>query len=709
MSSNRTAVIPSLPQQDSVELQQQRAFQLSMARTEYNYMRSYLESVPMSADLPSQEKFTLDYEAQVLKVFAPLAENFKQAVTLLLERELSDDMPTDALRAVEEAFEKLSDEFSLLRPGRDMKDLHAFLEAVAALPKAIEGMTRLPRDLEKMFSGLDAVFKDLMANGPTAFLKSTLYDMLSTDHGRNYLRPRSVQDYQDQFISLPKPLMLSIEPQPWMPSNAGLPCEHDWFFGHLQIAGFNTTQLRGVVLERGKQRDAAVLSELQTKCPITDAMLQSVSGDAGITLAQACREHRLFVVDYAQLVGVKTNSLHDEQRYIAAPIAVFYWNPSPPPGFPPAGAMQPIAIQLGQSHDAESTPIFTPNDCAGADDANGYKWKIAKYIVNAVCAIQHESVAHLGDCHLIIEPMVVAMHRQLAETHPLYKLLIPHFRFTININDDAIHSLVVPGGVVACNVGIDIESSLGMVSSAHRAWRWDERTPERQFALRAVDQMAEFPFRDDTLLLWKAIKQYVNNYVRLYYRNDQDVAEDSELQGWIYELTAPEYCGFQGLDGLQPSGDPKRPWKLDSLDYLIEMISLIIYTAGPLHASVNYAQFPLMSYVPGVSGSVYREPPTRATRIESEQDCLSWYTPLDVSLYGASFEFLLSAVQYDTFGRYEHNPRDPYFNDPRVEPIVADLQAELARIETEIRRRNQSRPMPYPFQLPSQIPNSISI
>ncbi|MBD8526617.1 lipoxygenase family protein [Pseudomarimonas arenosa] len=708
MSSTQAAVIPTLPQQDSADLQAQRAFQLSLARTDYNYMRSYLESVPMSADLPSAEKFSLDYEAQVLKVFVPLAENFKQAVTLLLERELSEDMPTDALRAVEQAYDKLSKEFSLLHPGRDAKDLQDLLAALAALPKAIEGMTRLPRDLEKMITGLDAVFKDLIANGPTAFLKSTLYDMLSSDHGRNYLRPRSLEDYENQFISLPKPLMLSIEQQSWMPKE-GLPCQQDWFFGHLQIAGFNTTQLRGVVLERGKQRDAAVLSELQAKCPISDAILQSVTGDSAITLAQAIREHRLYVVDYAQLEGAKTNSLHDEQRYIAAPIALFYWNPTPPPGFPPGGALQPIAIQLGQRFDAEATPIYTPNDCAGGDDAKGYKWQIAKYIVNAVCAIQHESVAHLGDCHLIIEPMVVAMHRQLATSHPLYKLLIPHFRFTININDDAIHSLVVPGGVVACNVGIEIESTLALVSRAHRAWRWDERLPERQFALRAVDQLAVFPFRDDTLLLWKAIKQYVNDYLRLYYRNDQDVALDSELQGWIYELTAPQYCGFQGLDGLQPSGDSERPWKIDSLDYLIEMISLILYTAGPLHASVNYAQYPLMSFVPGVSGSVYKAPPTRSTQIESEQDLLTWYTPLDVALYGASFEFLLSSVQYDTFGHYEHNPRDPYFKDPRVEPIVAKLQAELAAIETEIRKRNQSRPMPYPFQLPSHIPNSISI
>jgi arachidonate 15-lipoxygenase len=329
--------------------------------------------------------------------------------------------------------------------------------------------------------------------------------------------------------------------------------------------------------------------------------------------------------------------------------------------------------------------------------------------MNVCSAIQHEAVAHLGDTHLIVEPMIVAMHRQLAEQHPLYKLLIPHFRFTININDDAIHSLIVPGGVVACNVGIAIESSLALVSKAHQAWRWDEHVPAREFARRGVDRLPVFPFRDDTLLLWPAIRQFVDAYLRLYYRNDQDVRDDNELQGFIWELTAPQYCGFQGLGGLSATGDAERPWRIDSLDYLIEMVTLILYSAGPLHASVNYAQYPLMSYVPSVGGSLYRPSPTRSTRLETVQDCLPWYPPLDIALYGATFEFLLSAVQYDTFGHYEHNPRDPYFTDPRVPPLVADLQAELALIETEIRKRNQARPMPYPFQLPSQIPNSISI
>jgi arachidonate 15-lipoxygenase len=709
----------SLPQDVSDAEREQREFQLSLARTSYNYSRSYLEPVPLSADLPKGEEFSIEYEAKVLKAFVLIAENFKKVVMGLLKKELEGDLPTDAMAKIGASYDKLMAEMSILHPIRDAENLKALIESLAQLPKALQGLLDIPKDLEKMAVGLETVFGDFIKNGPTAFLKSTLYDMLSETHGRNYLQATSVHDFRDLFIDLPPPLTLALPTASWMPADS-LPCEQDWFFGYLQIAGYNTTNLRGVVLERGPNKHAVTLADLQAKMPITDAILQKVIADSSLTLHQAITQQRLYVCDYTGLVGAKSDKLNGEQRYLAAPIALFYWNPTPPPGYPPIGAsgvagsgqpgvMQPVAIQLAQEFDAEAAPIFTPNDCAQANDPSLYKWKIAKYIVNVICAIQHESVAHLGECHMTVEPMVVASHRQLAEQHPLLKLLTPHFRFTININDSALHSLIIPGGVVATTVCPAIESTLQMVAAAHEAWRWDDNCPNNVFELRGVEKLPSFPFRDDTLLIWSAIKKFVGGYLRVYYADDAAVANDQELQAWVHELTSPLYAGLKGLRGLSATGNPNRPWRLDSLDYLIEMVAHIIYIAGPQHAAVNYAQYPLMTYMPSVSGAIYSAPPTTSLSLASSEDCLAWYPPLDVSLYTLSFEYLLSAIQFDTFGHYDTDPRRPYFTDPRVGDLVADFKDELALIEIEVRQRNRLRPMPYEFQLPSRIPNSISV
>lgn len=706
---NNAPTIPSLPQHSTHEEKAQREYLLSLARTSYNYMFSYLEPVPLSADLPKGEEFSIDYEAQVLRTFAPMAENFKNVIAMLLEKELADDMPEQTFKDIEQSFEKLKQEMSILHPERDLENLKALMHSLSELPSAIKNLSNVPKDVEKIITGLEEVFAEFLKEGPTAFLKSTMFDMLSTEKGRDYLEAKTTEDYKALCDTLELPQTLSIERKPWM-DDASAPYEQDWFFGYLQTGGFNTTNLRGVSLEKQSNQTSLTLTDLQSKFPITDGILQKETGNSALTLHDAAKQNQLFVVDYAMMEGAVSDILNDQQRYLASPIALFYWNPNPPKGYPEGtGALQPIAIQLGQKHDAEKTPIFTPHDTSNANDANGLKWKVAKYIVNVMCAIQHESVAHLGDCHLIVEPVVVAARRQLSESHPVLKLLIPHFRFTININDTAIHSLIVPGGTVATNVGPSIESTLDLVAKAHKAWRWDDNNPNNVFSLRGTDTLPSFPFREDTLLLWEAIQTYVTEYLALYYTSDNDVIEDTELQAWIHEMTCPLYAGFKGMDGLKSTGDPDKPYSIDSLSYLTQVIAHIIYIAGPQHASVNYAQYPLMSFAPSVSGTIYKEPPTRSTELNTPDDCIAWYPPLDVALYTSSFEYLLSGVQYDRLGHYTDNVRYPYFNDKRVQPCLEKFQTQLSLAEIEIRKRNAERPMPYPFQLPSQVPNSISI
>jgi arachidonate 15-lipoxygenase len=418
------------------------------------------------------------------------------------------------------------------------------------------------------------------------------------------------------------------------------------------------------------------------------------------------RDGKLYACDYAALIGdgdlaPKESCLHDKHRYLPSPIALFYWNESPPEGYPPAygngkaGVLQPIAIQLGQTPDSA---IFSPNDVFDANDANHLKWKVAKYFVNVACAIQHESVAHLGDCHLIMEAVAVATHRQLAKEHPLFCLLEPHLRFTISINDGASHNLIVPGGVVAANVGANIAWTLQMVNDARKAWRWGENSPDKIFSLRGMHQLAAYPFRDDTLLLWQAIKDFVAAYVAIYYTSDHAVSTDRELKAWVDELVSTQHGNLPGF-----------PATLDTREQLVEVVAQMIYTAGPLHASVNYGQYPFAGFAPSVAAAIYKAAPTRDDPIDEATQYVDWLPPLDVALYTVSFVYLLSSVQFDVLGHYASNPQHPHFEHRPAQKALEAFQAALAQAEVTIRQRNLERPIPYLFQLPSRVPNSISI
>ncbi|MCK5881507.1 MAG: hypothetical protein KAG18_06490, partial [Sinobacterium sp.] len=585
---------------------------------------------------------------------------------------------------------------------------------IVIIKQFFNGNKRLPKELFVMLTGLVEVFDQFREEGFTAFLKSTLFDMLDVGNGREYLNAKTLKDYEKMYADAPLPSVLEIPMQPWMnhtdPKDTW---DQDWYLGYTQIAGFNTTNLKAVRLAENSTQKSILLDELLSKMPINDHLFQAVTA-CELSLEEAASQGLLFACDYAMLNGISGGKLNGQQRYPVAPIAVFFWNANPPAGYPTDGALQPIAIQINQQHDDISNPIFTPHDESNSNDANGVKWRLAKSAVQNACAVQHETVAHLGACHLVIDPMVIAANRQLHEDHPLLVLLKPHFRYTLQINNGAIHSLIVPGGVVSSVVSSSIEGSAKMIIDAHAKWQFDEQIPTRLFKERGLENthLPSFPFREDTLDIWSATHEYVNEYLTLYYGSNAETAkqamlDDKELQHWVNEMVNTRCAATKGLNGLTQTGDDKMPVSLDNFDYFVDIIALIIYTASAQHASVNYAQYPLMTYIPSVSGTLYKPAPNKTENLTAD-DFIQWLPPLDVALYQLSFGLLLSSVQYDTLGYYDKK-KSQYFKDNKAQAVVNKFQQQLAKVEQKIGQRNQQRPFAYPFQLPSKIPNSISI
>src|SRR5215813_3492325 len=174
---------PTLPNQGTAEDRSARALQLSLARTAYNYVRTYpnLEAVPLCAGVPAGEEFSEPYNAVVAQVVAQIAENFGANALRFLKREIAADYFKDLF----------------LR-----KDVAAFV-------------TDLGSDVKNVIEGLSALVAESAKEGPTAFLKSTLFDILR----KNMLQAGAEQDYEDLITTLPTPQMLAIEQKDWMPKD----------------------------------------------------------------------------------------------------------------------------------------------------------------------------------------------------------------------------------------------------------------------------------------------------------------------------------------------------------------------------------------------------------------------------------------------------------------------------------------------------------
>ena len=467
-----------------------------------------------------------------------------------------------------------------------------------------------------------------------------------------------------------------------------LPCvsenfHQDRVFAAQRVAGSNP-----LVIEK--------IKTLPDNFPVTDKQFRAAIGKED-SLNNAGEEGRLYLADYAVLGNLKPSDFPKDQKYLSLPLALF----AVPKG---SDSLLPVAIQCGQ-HPGPSNPIFTPPP-SGTPQSQKWSWLIAKTIVQVADGNYHELISHLGRTHLLIEPFAIATERQLAPNHPLNVLLRPHFEGTLFINQSALEGLVNKGGTVDKVMIGTLESSLDLTAKGVQGYPFgfnDAMVP-KTFISRGVNdaqQLPDYPYRDDALLIWGAIHQWVEDYLALYYLDDEAVVQDEELQNWLAELISDQ--GGKVVNIGETSPDDPTP-RIRTRAYLEDAIALIIFTASAQHAAVNFPQATYMTYAPNMPLAAYEPAPTSA-KGASSKDYLALLPPLEQAESQMNMTYPLGSLYYTRLGDYGQH----YFIDSRVGKPLEKFQYRLREIEIEIDERNACRPTAYSFLHPANIPQSINI
>ena len=312
-----------------------------------------------------------------------------------------------------------------------------------------------------------------------------------------------------------------------------------------------------------------------------------------------------------------------------------------------------------------------------------------------------EFVQHLGYAHLLVEAFGIAMIRALPKEHPVNVLLTPHLEGTIFANDQAQNGMNQPLDInlIAAEISATVEDTLTWTSESVQSVDVNEWLLPKQFERQGTgnpEVLQLYPYRDDSLRIWDAIRTWVEGYLRIYYCSDDDVAQDYELANWVRECeTAGRLSGI-GEDGRIRTGDQ-----------LVDTVTLVMYQASAHHALTNFPLSKIELYVPALPLAIYQPPPTdkkKATR----QDWLDYYAPLSVALIQQSLYFIIGTLHWTQLGYYPEG----WFVDRRVEAPLKRFKDRLKEIEGEILRDNANermRPMPYIYLLPSRIPQSTNI
>ncbi|MEM7713412.1 MAG: lipoxygenase family protein [Cyanobacteria bacterium P01_A01_bin.68] len=478
---------------------------------------------------------------------------------------------------------------------------------------------------------------------------------------------QSLDDYAGLFPVLPLP-------------DIAQDFRNDDVFARQRLSGPNPMELKNVL---------TLDYNLQDKLGITDEIFQAVlsqkRGRKSInqTLDSAIKEGGLFVTDYELLDVIQPK----ENQYISTPIALYSAERI-------RGNFQlvPIAIQLGQ----------VPGESLLCTPLDGIDWQIAKLIMQMADFYLNQAYRHLGQIHLVIEPIALATEHHLATRHPVNVLLKPHFEFTMAINNTVDQAVISPGGTVDRLLAGTLQSSLELAGKGLDEYfnNFSDFALPRNLSQRGVDNssiLRDFPYRDDGLLVWNTLRDYVSRYIEIYYKSNRDIREDFELQNWLQALRKPVNQNGFGVVSL--------PASLTNRDQLIDILTQIIFTSGPQHSAIVWVQYQYMAFIPNMPAAINQPVPTAKGKFSDEKSLTSFLPGVEKSL--AQIQFVsLAGTKMDpkAFSDFGKNS----FQDPKAIGVLSGLQNRLEVVERRIQRRNKRRKECYPVFLPSRMANSVS-
>ncbi|XP_028780881.1 probable linoleate 9S-lipoxygenase 5 [Neltuma alba] len=446
----------------------------------------------------------------------------------------------------------------------------------------------------------------------------------------------------------------------------------------------------------------------------------------GLTVDEAIRKKKLFILDYHDALYPYLRRINSTSTKAYASRTILFLQD--------IGTLKPLAIELSLPHpDGDQYGAISKVYVPAEEGVEHSIWSLAKAYVGVNDSGYHQLISHWLRTHATIEPFVIATNRQLSVLHPIHKLLLPHFRDTMNINALARQILINAGGILETTV-FPSKYSMEMSSVIYKNWTFPDQAlptdllkrgmavedPRCPYGLRLL--IEDYPYAVDGLEVWFAIKTWVRDYCSFYYKTDDTVSRDSELQSWWKEIKEVGH------------GDKKdAPWwpLMQTREDLIETCTIIIWTASALHAAINFGQYPYAGYNPNRPSLSRRFMPEKGT--PEYDELVTNPDKVFLKTITAQFQTLLGISLIEILSRHSSDEvylgrRDTANWTADLEPLEAfdkfrrrleEIEGMITRMNNDERLRNRVGPtkLPYTLLFPTSesgltamgIPNSVSI
>ncbi|KAM7280279.1 hypothetical protein ACFE04_007413 [Oxalis oulophora] len=392
---------------------------------------------------------------------------------------------------------------------------------------------------------------------------------------------------------------------------------------------------------------------------ITTEIIQKEIGGI-MSVDEAIKEKKLFMLDYydsfmpyvKKVREIKGTTLYGSR-------AVFFLTPE--------GTMQPLAIELARppmDGKPQWKEAYTPSN----HSTRCWLWRLAKAHVLAHDAGFHELYSHWLRTHCATEPYIIATNRQLSVMHPIYKLMKPSFRYTMEINALAREALINAGGIIESTFS-PAKYSIEMSSTLYGdLWRFDHEALPADLINRglAVEDPSS-PY---------GVKLAVEDYP---FAND-------ELQAWWTEVRTKGHADKKD-----------EPWwpSLETPDDLIGIVTTIIWVTSGHHAAVNFGQYAYGGYFPNRATIARTKMPTEDPTIEEWNYFIDKPEAVLLQCFPSQFQATKVMTILDVLSN--HSPDEEYIGEfsepswienPVINAAFEKFTGRLKELEGIIDQRN---------------------
>ncbi|XP_022771563.1 linoleate 9S-lipoxygenase 6-like [Durio zibethinus] len=420
-------------------------------------------------------------------------------------------------------------------------------------------------------------------------------------------------------------------------------------FGRQMLAGTNPVRIR--CLHSSPQNKE--FSPLSGPNQLPDEVLNASGVEKAMREGKAyILEHYDYLLPFLNMINGKSVCAYATRTVLAAGSTM--------------DTLQPIAIEL-RLPDPKSNIVFFPDH---------YLWELAKFHVAA-----NDAAYHQLHTHAVIEPFIIATRRQLSVMHPIHRLLDPHFKDTLHINEMARGFFLNAEGILETTLFTG-EFSMQLSSHLYKQWRFEDQALPKDLEKRGMAKKTGESVRDknvseikekpaekkpekidkdgDLVERDESLEEIDENVVELDENPPTDKAPDEKvtfpagvklvLEDYPYakdgteiwdaiETWVRKYCKifYKDDDAFKKDEEIKEWWSeirdvghgdqtegwydLTASEDLVKALTTIIWITSGLHAAVNFGQYAYAGWPPNR--------PMLLRKFIPEQNTKEWIELLD--------------------------------------------------------------------------------